>query len=210
MADITLHYLDLYGRGETTRLVFIHNDVQFVDHRFPYSEIDEFKKTGLAEFGQVPVLEIDGLVLVQSRSILRYVSQKYGHYPDNIADIYWVESLGDLKEDYYNLAISVIWPNDEEGIQRVYSKHVPVWLQTIESRLIRNNNGDGWFVGNSVTRADFEMFEFIWDFVYKPDKIQKFGFLLGIAPKLEAFIQRFLEFSPRIKNYLDSRPERFV
>lgn len=207
MAGITLYYFDLYARGELIRMIFTYHGVEFTDHRVAFAEWPELSASGLAEFGNLPVLEIDGLKLVESRSIARYLCQKFGYYPSDFTDIYWVESVCDLKEDIFTAVAKAIWTKDPETIAKVYSEDIPWWLQKIEARLIRNNGGDGWFVGNSITRADFEIFELLWDGLLRPGLNEKFGGLLMATPKLDAFVKRFLETSQRLRDYLESRPK---
>lgn len=84
------------------------------------------------------------------------------------------------------------------------------WLQKIESRLVMNQGGDVWFVGNNPTRADFEIFQLIYDYLICNGKEAKYGHLLDTnAPKLKAFINRLIQSSPRLANYLSSRPSCF-
>ena len=43
----------------------------------PQVEKEEGLKNGTLPFGQVPMLHIDGMDIVQSLAILRYISRKY-------------------------------------------------------------------------------------------------------------------------------------
>lgn len=203
---VTLHYFDLYARGEMIRMILTYHGQEFVDHRVTYEEWSTLSSTNLAEFGQLPVLEIDGLKLVESQSISRYLCQKFGYYPADNESIYWVESLCDLKNDIFNSVAKVAWSTDTEALEKVYREDIPWWLEKIEARLVRNGGGDGWFVGESITRGDFEIFQLIWDGILRPGLKEKFSHLLDATPKLNAFIKRFIESSPRIKEYLESRP----
>ena len=206
MAAPTLHYFDLYARGEMTRMIFHYNGAAFTDHRIQFGDWPAFSESFQPDFGQLPVLEIDGLKLVESNSISRYLSQKFGYYPSDPVDIYWVESLCDLKNDIFTAIGKAVWDKDPQVLADVYAKDVPWWIQKIESRLVRNNGGDGWFVGNSVTRADLEIFELLWDGILRPELKDKFGALIDGIPKLKEFVQRFLDSSPTLKAYIDARP----
>lgn len=206
--SIVLHYFDVYGRGEIIRLILTHYGQVFTDHRVQYEEWPELCASNFSEFGQLPVLEIDGLRLVETKSITRYICQKFGSYPDNITDVYWVESLSDLRDDIINALADVVKKNDLNEIVRVYTEDIPWWLAKIEARLVRNQGGDGWFVGNSLTRADFEIFLLIWDGMLREGLKERFGGIIKKFPKLDAFVERFLENSPRVKSYLESRPVR--
>lgn len=207
MATPTLHYFDLYARGELTRMVFHYHGAPFTDHRVPFVEWPALSRSGLAEFGQLPVLEIDGHSLVESNSISRYICQKFGNYPSDPVDIYWVESLCDLKNDIFNALAKELSTNNPEALTKAYADDVPWWLQKIEARLIRNNGGDGWFVGNSVTRADFEIFQLLWDGILRSGLKEKHGGLMTAVPKLSAFVTRFIASSPSLQAYLDTRPQ---
>lgn len=206
MATVTLHYFDLYARGELIRMILTYHGQEFVDHRVTMEEWTNLRTSGLAEFGQLPVLEIDGLKLVESRSIARYLCQKLGYYPADMVETYWVESLCDLKEDIFTSVAKVAWGTDAEALEKVYREDIPWWLEKIEARLLRNNDGNGWFVGDSVTRADFEVFQLLWDGLLRPGLKDKFGHLLEARPKLDAFVKRFVESSQRLREYLESRP----
>ena len=54
--------------------------ISYVDHTIQLAEWPDIKARGLEEgflpFGQLPFLKIDGLNLIQSTSILRYLSRK--------------------------------------------------------------------------------------------------------------------------------------
>ena len=63
--SIRLTYFDLKGRAELARLCFVYGGVGFVDRRISKEKWTEVKsKTPL---GQLPVLEIDGHKICQSR-----------------------------------------------------------------------------------------------------------------------------------------------
>ena len=38
MASATIHYFDLYARGELIRQILVHQGVEFVDHRIQFRE----------------------------------------------------------------------------------------------------------------------------------------------------------------------------
>lgn len=40
-------------------------------------------------YGQVPMVEMDGMNLVQTRAILRYIAAKYGLYGRNLEEQAW-------------------------------------------------------------------------------------------------------------------------
>ncbi|CAG9320785.1 unnamed protein product [Blepharisma stoltei] len=201
MSDIVVHYFDLYGRAEVIRILLHYVGVPFTDHRVQFSEWPEVKVSGLAEFGQLPVVDIDGLRLAQTRSIVRYLCQKYNLYTSNPQDIYWIESLCDLIDDMQMYIANFFWTKDEEGLKKTFSDKIPDWLQKIEARLERNNAGQGFFVGDHPTNADFFVFSFLYNYILveSPDI-----FDLN-APKVKQWMTRLIESSQSLKTYLETR-----
>lgn len=210
MSAITFHYFDAYGRAESIRMMFYYHGTHFTDRRVEFHEWPSVQASGLCEFAELPVLEIDGLRLVQSRSISRYVAQKLGYGTSNHYDEYLVESICDLRSDIVQYFLKMLFQKDLETYDREMSTSMVEWLKLIEARLVKNNGGNGWFVGNKVTRADFEIFETIYDFMLKDDFGNKYSHLVAThAPKLNSFMTRFRESSHGLKNYLNSRPRSF-
>ena len=71
--EITLYYFKIpFWRAEVTRLALFMGDIPFKDYRVEGKEIDNLKETGLlpnkhiAPFKQLPVLDVDGKIIVIS------------------------------------------------------------------------------------------------------------------------------------------------
>jgi glutathione S-transferase len=88
-ADPVLHYFDVRGRAEAIRLTFAEKEVSYEEKNFTGEAWGKTSSTGLKAnftaagqlaFGQVPMLEVDGLHVVQSHSILRFAARKYKWY----------------------------------------------------------------------------------------------------------------------------------
>lgn len=211
MSAITLHYFDAYGRAEATRMMFHHHNVAFTDDRIAFADWPAFLATGQCEFDSLPLLEMDGLKMNQSRSINRYVSAKYGYEGANPYDDYLIESLCDTREDTLKFMNGLLFKKDQEGFENALRTDFVGWLKIVESRLEMNNKGAGWLVGNKITRADFEMFQTINDYVLRPSFNGRFESILTInAPKVKAWMERFRNSSPTLKAYLDRRAPSWI
>ena len=82
---VTLHYFDVRGRGEAVRLALADLGVAYEERAFTGEQWrgglkDAWTADGRVAFGQVPRLDVDGLHLVQSHSILRYLARRAGAY----------------------------------------------------------------------------------------------------------------------------------
>ncbi|OMJ85839.1 hypothetical protein SteCoe_12752 [Stentor coeruleus] len=208
MSAITLHYFDGYGRAESIRMMFHHHGTHFTDHRIQSSEWPPLQSSGLCEFSELPVLECDGLRMSQTRSISRYVAQKLGYGTSNHYDEYLVESICDLRSEILQYFLKLLLKKDLVTYDKEINSSMVEWLQLIEARLVKNNGGNGWFVGNKITRADFEIFESIYDFMIRDDFGNKYSHLIAThAPKLNSFMSRFRESSHSFSNYMNNRPK---
>ena len=80
MPQLKLTYFDIHGgRAEPARLALAIGSIAFEDHRFTYPEFAEIRKT--TPFGQVPVLQVDGVQVTQCDAITRYAGKLAGLYP---------------------------------------------------------------------------------------------------------------------------------
>lgn len=206
----SLHYFEAHGRAESIRMLLKGAGVDFNDRQHPREEWASIKNSGDFEFDQMPMLEIDGHKLVQSRSIERYVAQKNGLYPSDPYHVYLVESLLDLKDDVINQIVKFkMILNDEAGLMNFFQNELPKYLQKIQKRLEANHDGNGFFVGESATVADYSIFQMLYDlFLRTSKKDHGEALVAAAAPKLKEFADRFQAGNEHLRNYLASRVER--
>ncbi|XP_057607128.1 glutathione S-transferase alpha-3-like isoform X2 [Chionomys nivalis] len=76
-----LHYFHSRGRMESVRWLLAAAGVEF-EEKFIKTQKDlkRLKNDGSLMFRQVPMVEIDGMKLVQTRAILNYIATKYNLY----------------------------------------------------------------------------------------------------------------------------------
>lgn len=211
MSETVLHYWDLYGRAEVTRMILHFTNTPFRNQTYTREEwFANHKYSGEFEFEMIPMLEYEGRKYSESHSIERFLCMKYNFYPTDPYEVYLVESIGDFREDLTKLMIRYKFHlKDEAGYQKWLQEDLPKALQKIEKRLEANNGGNGFFVGDRVTMADFVMFEFAYDMFLRPGvRDHRLEVIETHAPKLKAFSERFIELSEGLKNYLATRPER--
>jgi glutathione S-transferase len=207
MAGIILTYLPYYGRAEVTRQILKSKGVHFTDRTVTHEQWPAEKETGRFEFGQMPLLEIDGHRLVTSQAIERYVAVKYGLYPADPYQAYLVESVIDLKNDQNNKFVQLKFIlKDEEAFTAWASTTFLENLKLIEARLVANGGGDGFIVGDSATWADYAIFQLLHESFYLPSNEQHKPHFEAATPKLKAFADRFLANDANLQAYIASRP----
>lgn len=121
---IVLRYFDVRGRGEAIRMALADQGLEFEDAAFSSAEWGKDKPDGLkAEwlaagklpFGQVPLLEIDGLQLVQSHTILRYLGRRQGWYEGKYDTLARVDLVADGTEDVRKQLSAIKYSDDSDA-----------------------------------------------------------------------------------------------
>jgi glutathione S-transferase len=204
--SITLYYFPSYGRAEVTRMLLHSQGRSFIDNHIDDESLKVFFDSGKAEFGQIPCLEIDEKLLVESRAIERYLLTKAGTQTGSPYEGYLNDSTISLLEDIMNIIFTFIFvDNNLEGLKTWFNTDQPFYLRILNARV----NEHGLFVGSSVQHADWAVFQFVWDGFLRKGKVD-IGrpTLEAHAPKLITFAENFKNSDHNLSNYLESRPEQ--
>ncbi|XP_001370704.2 glutathione S-transferase [Monodelphis domestica] len=193
-----LHYFNGRGRMESVRWLLAAAGVEFEEKLLKSAEdFDNLIKSGNLMYQQVPMVEIDGLNLVQTRAILKYIAAKYNLYGKDLKekaliDMY-VEGMRDLNEMimYYPLC----YPGEEEKnlnfiLERATERFFPVYEKALKS------HGKNYLVGNQMSWADIQLFEAILmveelksDILSAFPKLQEFKARMSKLPSIQKFLK---------------------
>jgi glutathione S-transferase len=158
MPQLKLSYFDFHGgRGEPVRLALAIGDIAFEDHRFTFPEFAEVRKT--APFGQVPLLEVDGVQVTQCDAILRYAGKLAGLYPtDPYQALLCDEVMYVVEEANVKLGPTFRMTGEEQKQARLalVNGSMPVYLAWLQSQLLAH--GGEYFADNRLTIADLKVF----------------------------------------------------
>ncbi|XP_066496649.1 glutathione S-transferase-like [Tiliqua scincoides] len=192
-----LHYFNDRGRMETVRWMLAAAGVEFEEQLISSKEeLEKLRQAGLLLFQQMPMVEIDGMKLVQTRAILNYIAAKYNLYGKDLKekaliDMYCEATL-DLNEIFMVLAFKPpdVREKDEALIlERASTRYFPVFEKVLK------DHGQSFLVGNTLSRADIQVLETILMVEeVKADSLSKF-------PLLQAFKGRMSNI-PTIKKFL--------
>lgn len=75
MPTLELTYFDSPGRAEPIRIALHIAGLAFTDRRLKFPEFAELRASGAFPLGSVPVLRVDGVQVIQTGAILRYVAR---------------------------------------------------------------------------------------------------------------------------------------
>lgn len=199
--NIVLYYFDARGKAELIRLIFAYMGVKYDDKRFgvngdAFVEFKHFKKEKEIPFNQVPVLEINNLILAQSQAIVRYLSKKYKINGNSELNEFYADMIFcGVQDIHYKFTNTNLFKQNETTF---LNEEIPKWSGYFEKLLEKNNKH--FFVGNELTYADLAVFN-LYD-----DIESKYPNILKNFPLLKAH-NEFISNIPNIKNYISNRRE---
>lgn len=198
MPQLKLTYFDTHGgRGEPARLAMRIGNIPFEDHRFPFSEFAEIRKS--TPFGQVPTLHVDGVQVTQSDAITRYVGKLAGLYPTDAYQALLCDEVMDALEDL-NVKLGQTFGLQADALKEAREALVKgsltlylTWLQTqLRSR------GGRYFADQRLTIADLKVFVMVrWLNSGRLDHVPA-DLVARVAPDLLAHLALVAE-TPAIK-----------
>ncbi|XP_040595676.1 glutathione S-transferase A2-like isoform X1 [Mesocricetus auratus] len=198
-----LHYVNARGKMECIRWLLAAAGVEFEEKFIETSEdLEKLRKDGKLMFEQVPMVEIDGMTLVQTRAILNYIATKYDLSGKDmkeraLIDMY-TEGIIDLGDMIMQL---VLCPPDEKQAKislikdRTKNRYLPAFEKVLKS------HGQDYLVGNRLSRVDIHLLELLL-YVEEIDSS-----LLAPFPLLQALKSR-LSSLPNVKKFLQPGSQR--
>uniref|UniRef100_A0AC35U815 Glutathione transferase n=1 Tax=Rhabditophanes sp. KR3021 TaxID=114890 RepID=A0AC35U815_9BILA len=199
--QFTLHYFDLMGKAETIRLIFTYAGVKFTDNRIQKEDWPKIKET--MAFGQIPMLEMDGKKLYQSRAIERFLARMYGLLGDDDLEAAYIDQFIGGLDDVIATFRPAFGETDEEkkkiALGKVVQEHIIPCLKKYNDFIAEN--GTGHLVGKNgkVNLADLALFHILW---FLTNKINPQ--LIDGQPELKKFFTAMSE-DPKLKGYLATR-----
>jgi len=188
-AKPVLTYFNGKGRAEPARVILAEAGVDFVDNRL--DDITPIKDK--LAFGQVPLLEHDGLQLVQSMTICRYLARLHGLYGRDVKE----GALADMIVDVVNDLNSVYRAaKTDEQKATLLNETLPKWLGYFEKLLGQQE----YFVPSGFTYAD------IMVYLLNAFLLKELPTILDKYPALKAHHDRVAS-RPRIAHWIKTRPQ---
>ena len=158
MSRFKLTYFDFDGgRGEPIRIAFHAAGIEFEDHRISFDEF--MKNRGDMRFTCAPELEIDGVTVTQSNSMLRYVGKRAGLYPEDDLQALYCDEAMDAVEDLLHQVVHTMGLEGDE-LKAAREKLADGWLSVFIRGLaeILERGGGEYFADNRLTVADLKVY----------------------------------------------------
>ncbi|XP_051866069.1 hematopoietic prostaglandin D synthase-like [Pristis pectinata] len=195
MPNYKLTYFKLRGRAETARYIFAYSGINYEDETIERSVWAQLKPTLL--FKQLPILKVDEIELNQSTAIARYLARETGLAGKSNIEQAQVDAIVDTINDFMNL---FPWTERDEAVKQkmnedIVTNNIPILLDGL-CKLLGDRT---WFVGDSVTWADFH-----W--AVCSITLSSLNADLHNYPKLLALKER-VEALPQIAAWIEQRPK---
>uniref|UniRef100_A0A8C5NAX2 Glutathione S-transferase n=1 Tax=Gouania willdenowi TaxID=441366 RepID=A0A8C5NAX2_GOUWI len=194
-----LYYFNARGKMETIRWLLTVAEVDF-DEVFLTSR-DQYLKlleNGDLLFQQVPMVEIDGMKLVQTRAILNYIAEKYNLHGKDLKDRAMIDMYSEGVKDLNEMIIMLIMsPDPKAKLEEIEKKAKERYLPVFEKAL----TGPVFLVGGKLSCADVYLLECTLMLE------EKFAGILADFPNLKSFQGRMLQ-NDAIKEFVKPGSQR--
>ncbi|XP_015672653.1 glutathione S-transferase 3 [Protobothrops mucrosquamatus] len=198
-----LTYFNGRGRMESVRWLLAAAGVEFeevfLETREQYLKLI---KGGCLLFDQVPLVEMDGLKLVQTKAILNYIAGKYNLLGKDLKERAQIDMYVEGTIDLMALILTYPFCSPEQKEkqlatinEKAVSRYLPVYEKALE------HHKQEFLVGNRLSFADIQLLEAILMLEeIKADILVPF-------PQLQAFKARISSI-PTIKKFLEPGSQR--
>eukprot|EP00762_Andalucia_godoyi_P001013 ANDGO_01978.mRNA.1 putative glutathione S-transferase 5 len=201
MSQYKLNYFNGRGRAELVRLVFAEAGVSYEDNRIEQSAWPTVKASGCCPFGQLPTLEVDGMVFAQSNAIARFVARECKLYGtcnlDGLKIDQLLDELADVGAKIY--AWLFAGPETKAALgEELANNFLPLHV----GFLVKLLSGGDYFLASGFSVADLAIMNSISTIVAV---VPGFSNIEG-ADKLMALADR-VQNRPNVAKWIAERPQ---
>uniref|UniRef100_A0A5F9DW02 glutathione transferase n=1 Tax=Oryctolagus cuniculus TaxID=9986 RepID=A0A5F9DW02_RABIT len=223
-----LHYFNGRGRMESIRWLLaaageefdekfmetaedldkLRNDKLQSDEDFPFPPKDTQgyapveRRNGSLMYQQVPMVEIDGMKLVQTRAILNYVANKHNLYGKDMKERALIDMYTEGVADLYELVLLLpLCPPEQKDAkvdfikEKIRTRYFPAFEKVLKS------HGQDYLVGNRLSKADILLVELLYNVEeLDPSAIASFPLLKALKTRISSL--------PTVKKFLQSGSQR--
>uniref|UniRef100_A0A8C3KV31 glutathione transferase n=1 Tax=Chrysolophus pictus TaxID=9089 RepID=A0A8C3KV31_CHRPC len=198
-----LHYTRGRGKMESIRWLLAAAGVEFEEEFIEKKEdLEKLRNDGSLLFQQVPMVEIDGMKMVQTRAILCYIAGKYNLYGKDLKERAWIDMYVEGTTDLMGMIMALPFQAadvKEKNIalitERATTRYFPVYEKALK------DHGQDYLVGNKLSWADIHLLEAI----LMTEELK--SDILSAFPLLQAFKGRMSNV-PTIKKFLQPGSQR--
>ncbi|XP_028629420.1 glutathione S-transferase alpha-4-like [Grammomys surdaster] len=193
-----LYYFQGRGKMESIRWLLAAAGVEFEEEFLETREqFEKLKNDGRLLFGQVPLVEMDGMLLTQTRAILNYLAAKHNLYGKDLKERLRIDMYIDGIQDLMMMIIGAPFkaPQEKEEtyaliVTKAKTRYFPVFEKILK------DHGEAFLVGNQLSWADIQLLEVILmteevcaPVLYDFPLLQAFKTRISNIPTIKKFLQ---------------------
>ncbi|KAL8172768.1 UNVERIFIED_CONTAM: hypothetical protein K2H54_017546, partial [Gekko kuhli] len=198
-----LYYFDGRGKMEPIRWLLAAAGVEFEEEILETREqYEKLLQDGDLLFQQVPMVEMDGMKMVQTRAILHYIAAKHNLYGKDLKERVLIDTYVEGTTDLMSLILlyPFLSPEDKKKqlgtfVEKATKRYFPVYEKVLK------DHGQDFLVGNQFSWADVHLLEAILMVEEKACDV------LSEFPHLQAFKAKISNI-PTIKKFLEPGSQR--
>ena len=223
MPSYKLTYFDIRGLAENARIIFAAAKVPYEDARLSFSfgvpgdfstikrpEFDDMKAKGLLDvsLGKVPLLEVDGAQIGQSKAIERFLATQFGMMGSTPVEAGQVdqlcETVRDIKDAFQKVRNIKDEAEKKTAMDKWFAEDLPNWISLAEKSLPA---GSGPFlVAGKISLADILFYTLLLAPKGFFDNTEGAKAAFQSTPKMKAAMEA-ADALPQLKEYFASRKE---
>ena len=156
MPKYTLHYFAGNGRAVITRAILTYVKADWTNDLINREDWPKLKKSGLCEFEQVPVLEVDERKYCESMAINLYLAETFDLLGKDVEENYQINNLLMSFDDFNKPIYEYFRCTDEAKkpeLQKAALDKLKFFVGKFEKRYLDLGQGK-YFLGDKFTLAD--------------------------------------------------------
>ncbi|KAI3363138.1 hypothetical protein L3Q82_011790 [Scortum barcoo] len=196
---VVLHYFNGRGKMESIRWLLTVAEVEFDEiYLSTREQYEKLLSDGALMFQQVPMVEIDGMKLVQTKAILNYIAEKYNLHGSNLKDRVMINMYCEGVMDLMEMIMILPFTADPNAkLSNIETKAKERYLPVFEKALSESVH----LVGGKLSCADVELLECTLMLE------EKFPAILADFPNVKSFQGRMRRI-PAISRFLQPGSKR--
>ncbi|KAL6487549.1 hypothetical protein MHYP_G00041750 [Metynnis hypsauchen] len=198
---VVLYYFDGRGKMESIRWLLAVAGVEFEEvFLTTRAQYEKLVNDGALLFHQVPLVEMDGMKLVQSKAIQNYIAGKYNLYGKDLKERVMIDMYAEAARDIMDMIMILPFTppeNKQNQLEKVQVKAKVRTLPAYEKVL----GASQFLVGNQLSCADVNFFEASLMLE------ELFPTILSSFPNIQAF-QKRMKAIPAISKFLQPGSQR--
>lgn len=161
-STVRLTYFAGYGLAEQTRWLLAAAGISWQQVALQtHQEFLALRQQGKLLFGQLPLLEIDGLRLVQSQAMLRYVAQRGKLWGSNPGESATVDMIAEGIKDARGVVVSFPFTPDQASLAAEVPSRIVKQMGALEAGVQRRADASLGFIPSGLSAADVLLAELV-------------------------------------------------